>query len=82
MVDQFSSMTPSRELDVFLIPPPCRSLARLLTTVTCRLDTIHAVVERAFQDAGASESGLSYEKFKEAMKDSTPAMYIDIPVDA
>ena len=55
-----------------------RPTGRLL----CRLETIHTVVERAFQDAGASEKGLNFEKFKEAMKDSTPSMYIDVPVDA
>ena len=50
--------------------------------LVCRLETIHEVVEKAFQDAGVPSEGLTFDRFQEAMKDSTPAMYIDVPVDA
>ena len=40
------------------------------------------MVERAFQDADIAASGMTFDRFKEAMKDSTPAMYVDVPVDA
>lgn len=47
----------------------------------CRLDYIQMVVEKAFEEAGAPSSGLTYEAFKDAMKGNKIHMQIDIPTD-
>ena len=47
----------------------------------CRLDYIQMVVEKAFEEAGAPASGLSFAAFKDAMKGSKIHMQIDVPTD-
>ena len=47
----------------------------------CRLDYIQNVVEQAFDEAKVSKRGLTYEDFREAMKDSKYLMQVEVPAD-
>ena len=58
-----------------------KELAAMLALVICRLDYIQMVVERAFEEVGATKAGLTFEDFKEAMKDSKFQMQVEVPTD-